>query len=115
MPEPSSIRTILSAALFCAAGLLLLASPAQKADWKAEVKTENGVRVVHNPATPAKGPDGAQRRFGPWTKSPMRRMRASSSSLIGPPSRTARFWRICSMVFAPDMQTSTAGWDRTKR
>ena len=37
-----------------AAGQILSASPAQQA----EVKTENGVRVVHNPKTPITGPGG---------------------------------------------------------
>jgi len=42
-----------------AAGQILSASPAQQA----EVKTENGVRVVHNPKTPITGPGGKR---PPW-------------------------------------------------
>lgn len=52
MAVSPSRKAIVSTVFFFAAGLLFPAGQAQKAGWKAKVLTEEGVRVVVNPAEP---------------------------------------------------------------
>jgi DNA-binding beta-propeller fold protein YncE len=58
MRAPDLPKSFLAIAVVLTAGLAASAGLTQKPGWKAKVLTEDGVRVVRNPATPVKGADG---------------------------------------------------------
>jgi hypothetical protein len=97
-------------------GILEIGSPAGQ-DTERIIYVEKIIRKIltANRGRPITSLLDHSQRLWLWTKSPMRRSRSISAPVIGPLSRTARFSRICSTVLAPDMQTSTAGFESTKR